>query len=288
MGEHSSSAQRAGLGFAGRALRPRLYGLVIAGAFAALASSASATVVVGGSVAGDTIFAQWVGPVYEGTLLDAVTGLPYGGGSVNTSSTAVVDLGSSVPSSSATLTWGDNPGVTPPPPVSSSLTFDGGVIPDNGTKGTTPFVLGTIAYTNGTSVNGSEIFGATLLFYAYNGVSDIPIGSDFVALTATVNDGTAAQNADYANFAGTGQSFNTYEGATALGELHGVIVGDPMTNVLFVTLDPDQTDNGFIGSSLPAPVPEPATWAMMLIGIGGLGAVARNRRRRQAEGAVAA
>ena len=40
------------------------------------------------------------------------------------------------------------------------------------------------------------------------------------------------------------------------------------------------------GLTLLSSVPEPATWAMMLLGIGGLGAVMR--RKRQAEGTLAA
>ncbi len=260
----------------------RLSGLGAAVVALACASSASAAVVIGGSVGGDTIFAQWENPVFIGDLIDGATGTVYQGHPQDWTSTAVYDLGGSLPANSVTLTWGANPGATSPPPAFSSLTFTGDVIPDDGSKGSTPFNLGSIAYSNGTSQNGTGIFGATLVFYARSGANNIPIGSDFVALSATLNDGTDAQNADYLNFQGTNASFNVYEGATATGQLQGVIVGDPHTHVLSVTLDPGQGANGFIGNNVPGAVPEPASWAMMLIGLGGLGGMIRVRRRASA------
>jgi hypothetical protein len=254
--------------------------LAFAMASAALPSAAGAQVVVGPSVGGDRIYAQWENPVTHGSLLDAVTRLPYGGSSVDTTATAVYDLGGP-PSATATLSWGDFPGATSPPPPNSTVTFTGNIIPDDGTKGTTPFSLGSVSYTNGTSENGTQIFGATLDFYADAGGNLIPIGSDFVALTATVNDGdTDAQNADYVNFAGLPLSFNVYEGDTASGQLNGVIVGDPMAHLTSFTLDPGQDANGFIGNDAPAPVPEPSGWAMMLAGLFGVGAVLRSSPRR--------
>lgn len=42
----------------------------------------------------------------------------------------------------------------------------------------------------------------------------------------------------------------------------------------------------YFGSSLPTGVPEPATWAMMLVGFGGLGAVLRRGRRLSATAAA--
>jgi hypothetical protein len=255
----------------------RLQGAAVAvAALACVASPAAASVTVGGSVEGDTIFAQWQDPVFIGEILDAATGLPFFAKVQDWSATAVYDLGSAGPAQTTTLTWGDLPGGTPP--VFSSLTFTGGVIPFSPTKNVDPFSLGSISYTNGTSNVGTGIFGATLVFYANDGVNDIPIGSDFVALTSTVNDGTQAQNADWVNFQNAGVSFNIYEGAAASAQLMGVIKGDPHTLVTGVTLDPGQGGNGFIGNSLPAGAPEPAGWAMLLVGLGGLGALLRGRK----------
>lgn len=40
-----------------------------------------------------------------------------------------------------------------------------------------------------------------------------------------------------------------------------------------------QSGNQIIGNVVPAAVPEPATWALMLVGFGGIGAALRSRRR---------
>lgn len=40
-----------------------------------------------------------------------------------------------------------------------------------------------------------------------------------------------------------------------------------------------QIDNVVLGAPVVSAVPEPATWAMMILGFGGVGAVLRNRRR---------
>ena len=51
---------------------------------------------------------------------------------------------------------------TPPPPTYSSVTFTGNPqIP--ATKGTVPFQLGSISYTNGTSNLGTGLLGAALI-----------------------------------------------------------------------------------------------------------------------------
>ncbi len=130
-------------------------------------------------------------------------------------------------------------------------------------------------------MNGSEIFGATLVLYAVDPtLGNIPIGSVDFEFTATVNDGTAAQNADYLNVEGISTSFNVLEGDSASASLYGII--DDFEPAYF-QLDPGQT-GGFIGDSLPSPssVPEPSTWAMMLIGFGGLGFLAYRRQQRAA------
>jgi hypothetical protein len=238
-------------------------------------------VTVGGALAGDQVYGQWEDPVFVGTLLDGATGLVYPPGTVDTSTSASYSLGSATPGSPTTITWGANTCSPCTAPISSSVAFTGDVIPTG--YDSEVFPIGSFNYTNGSSVNGSEIFGATLVLYAVGLNGNIPIGSVDFKFTATVNDGTAAQNADYLNVEGITTSFNVLEGDSASASLYGIIDGfEPE----YFQLDPDQT-GGFIGDSLPSPssVPEPSTWAMMIAGFAGLGFLAVRRRR---QGAIAA
>jgi len=243
---------------------------------------AVADTAVGGALAGDQVYGQWEDPVFVGTLLDGATGLVYPPGTVDTSTSASYSLGSATPGSPTTITWGANTCSPCTAPISSSVAFTGDVIPAG--YDSEVFPIGSFNYTNGSSVNGSEIFGATLVLYAVDPtLGNIPIGSVDFKFTATVNDGTAAQNADYLNVEGISTSFNVLEGASASASLYGIIDGfEPA----YFQLDPGQT-GGFIGDSLPAPssVPEPSTWVMMIAGFAGLGFLAVRRRR---QGAIAA
>jgi hypothetical protein len=259
----------------------QLLGITIAALAVGVANipTEAAAVTIGTSIAGDPVFGQWVSPVFVGSLLDGKTGAVFPPGVVNTSGTAVYGLGSASPSSSTTIFWGSNPSPGTAPP-SSSITFTGNPsIP--ATKGTANFPIGSFSFTNGTSINGSEIFGATLALYAKAITGNIPIGSIAFTFTATVNDGTAPQNADYLNVAGIKSSFNVLEGATTSASLFGTIVGDPIFVPQFFQLDPNQT-GGFIGNSPPAPnTPLPASWVMMLTGLGAISLACYRRSKMQ-------
>jgi hypothetical protein len=56
-----------------------------------------------------------------------------------------------------------------------------------------------------------------------------------------------------------------------------------LTDVTSVTISGVQSDSGYwLADNLNVAVPEPATWALMLVGFGGMGAMLRMARRRNA------
>jgi hypothetical protein len=234
------------------------------------------------TAAASSIYGVWSNPVSAGNIADAVTGAlaPF-----NNTGTAVVGI------TGSTITWGtwSQSGAASPPgqpdpagcaylaanfggvACSSSVTFTGNPVPADPT---TPFVLGTITYSNGTSNLNSLAFGATLTFFETG--SPDPIGSDFVGFVTTNNTSTDAnQNADYITFSGLANtSFNVLEGGTAVGDLDGFIDDVVITGI---TLD---SGDGFVGNSptVPVGVPEPASMTLLGCAIVGLGLARRHRK----------
>jgi hypothetical protein len=185
----------------------------------------------------------------------------------------------------STLSWGSS-ATLPPAQAFSQLTFVG-----NAPSATphAPFQVGTINYLNGSSDNGTGIFGATLSFYLDGDL----LGSDNVIISTTENHFTGtgltpaqlAEDADYINICGNnssicGNSLEAFEdsegGVGVTANLMGTLVGDPTLNLTAITVSANQAGNGGVVGNLPAlgeTVPEPssvrlAIAALFFLGIG--------------------
>lgn len=234
---------------------------------------------LGNSSYSGTVSGLWSAPVLSGTVIDAATGAP---SSYDNTATANCNLAAcpvALAGDPATLlVWGSGAAALP----YSSVQFVGAsfsnVLPGQ------VFELGRLSYLNGTSGLTTLIFAATLTLQARSGAvaltDPLAVG---VNIVTTANSGTPEQNADYLDF-GTGTfgtvqpvSFNVYEGETATAILYGSIVGDPQLKPVTIVMAAGST-GGFIGNGLPAPVPEPGSPVLLLLGLG-MGGLAAWRRR---------
>lgn len=163
------------------------------------------------------------------------------------------------------ITWGSTPG-------SSHIAFIGDTF--SGVSSGQTFHLGTLIYSNGTSGLNTLIFGSSFHLIT-GGVADELVTS--MSILTTANTGlSAARDADFVGFSGLTSTFNVFEGATSSIELFGRIVGDPQLQLTSIALTPG-VGGGFIGHGLGG-VPEPETWAMMILGLSGVGLALRRRR----------
>ena len=123
----------------------------------------------------------------------------------------------------------------------------------------------TIGFSNFTG----DVFGVGGNFFGSNITGAFAAGD--VTLTATDADGTVSQtilNAGMSSFLG----FVSTSGITGM-----TLASSQGNGPLWPT-----ADNLTLGGQLGSAVPEPATWAMMIIGFGAVGSMVRNSRRRNA------
>lgn len=176
----------------------------------------------------------------------------------------------------------------------STLLFQGATIASNQDL-STPFLLGTLTFNNGTSNLDSLIFGASIGFYINGFMDSEALGADSIIINTTEDifgapGGLTNGDDDYLNICGNNSNIcnnsieaveDTEGGRGVTVDLYGTITGDPTLTSTSVQLAPGQTfrNNGFVGNDPAlAAVPEPATWAM-LGGALALGGLARRRRK---------
>jgi hypothetical protein len=254
------------------------FAFALIGCWVVWSAPASAVVVAQGQIVG-----TFSDPIYSGTVAN-------GGGAYNNTTTAPL----TTTATTNYLQWGTNS-----PPAThgtdySSLTFTGATVPLSGSLN--PTTLGTIQFVNGTSALNSLIFGATLTF----SLKGVTLGSDQVTITTTQNSYSGLgltptelrTDADYINICGgssnicsTGISaYENTEGASTYSaplsvSLLGTYKYDPsitLTGVNYLSGD------GTVDTRIAGGVPEPSTWAMMILGFGGIGFMACRRNSKPA------
>jgi hypothetical protein len=139
--------------------------------------------------------------------------------------------------------------------------------------------------------NSSTLTGARVSSFGFNVTPNVGGAS------ATGDFDTASLNTNYpVGFGTVNVCFYDGPGGTCTGNGNGVVIGDAANGTLALTMNglindialSDFVDRyqGFnyqgiqsaIGTSITSGVPEPATWAMMILGIGLAGAAMRRKR----------
>ena len=140
----------------------------------------------------------------------------------------------------------------------------------------TPAPAGTYALVTG---NGSFSVNALVTTNASGhatGISGFVNGSDPITGLSTY---AGADNNLYATLAWVtfgGLSFST----TSLGDFNFYNSGSGYYGLLSSRTDINGYPDGVVATAHVAPVPEPATWALMLLGIGAIGFQMRGNRKR--------
>lgn len=153
---------------------------------------------------------------------------------------------------------------------------------------TDPFFLGSITAHNGSIFTDSAISGlnlhlTTTIDPAVNLSGDgIGILDELIAIISTLNTSDPVASADALWFESLGMGAYIFEDQSATFLLFGT-VNSPLT-LTSIQVASGSENSGFLAprgempSDLTPAVPEPATWAMMLLGFGAAGLALRRRR----------
>ena len=157
----------------------------------------------------------------------------------------------------------------------------------NGGLTAPPDLVGTLLYLNGSATGTVDPFSATFnpVTFVTADALDLTTGLDQGTFTWTFKDGDTLSGLMFEDDTGVDFSTNTgpfkqtltFTGGT--GAFAGV-TGSGSGNGLIAPTGYSLTGKGMLNGV--AAVPEPATWAMFLVGFGGIGFVMRNSRRSRA------
>jgi hypothetical protein len=182
-------------------------------------------------------------------------------------------------------------------PAGTLVSTPAAVVSDNGVTGSVNDSDGSAQRLDqGTDWNGNFAPGDTLLFNNYSGLINITFDTPVTAAGAQFQanlfgDFLARIWYDDGTFANLG--FNVSGNSNANGDDSAVFIGviSDSANIVGITYGlhftqdgpPDSTSGFAIGNvELIDGVPEPGTWAMMLLGFGAIGLSMRRRRRTTA------
>ena len=154
---------------------------------------------------------------------------------------------------------------------------------------TSPFYLGALTVYNGSVFSDSAISGTNLQLETQidpaikPGGDGLGVRDEMITILSRLNTDDPIASADELGFASLSLGANVFEGATATFLLFGT-VNSPLT-ITDIQLAPGSENAGFVAPfegvsfALTPAVPEPATWAMMLIGFGAIGQQMRRKRK---------
>ena len=159
-----------------------------------------------------------------------------------------------------------------------------------------PFKVGTLYYFNGSVNGGSEATSINLILTTSFSTPALPnvVSTFALGLTSTPNTGSADNNADYVFLPTTPASSNFVIGGTTynvrltnFGNIRGDGFLTSNASELHVRENLSATADLFAEVTVAA-IPEPSTWAMMILGFAGVGFVTYRRSRKKAGDALSA